>query len=426
MTARRSDRGPRGRAAAGPAERGSAADADAVIVDFDDNHLLALLVGEHDEHLVRIEAQLGVHIATRGNRLAISGNEADQDAAAAVLDGLYERLKRNLIVTMAEVDAAIRMVTQAATAALGADPVEIPAAQMPVSPPDAAHAVAQAAGGHGSASGSHGSAAHAQASAQAGAYITGEVVIKTKKKRITPRSMRQGAYLSAIRDHDLVFGIGPAGTGKTYLAVAMAVALFLEKKVDRIILSRPAVEAGERLGFLPGTLEEKVNPYLRPLYDALQDTLPDEIVAKLIETGKIEVAPLAFMRGRTLANAFVILDEAQNTTAVQMKMFLTRLGENSRMVITGDLSQIDLPAGTTSGLSDALAVLGHLDEVPVVTFDDTDVVRHPLVARIVRAYAARDDARRRPKRIDRGPVRVPPVREDQPVREGRGEPETGA
>ncbi|WP_449221955.1 PhoH family protein [Tistrella mobilis] len=367
------------------AERVAAADTDAVILDFDDNHLLALLVGEHDEHLVRIESQLGVHIVSRGNRLAIQGRESAQDAAADVLDGLYQRLKRNLIVTMAEVDAAIRMVTQAATAALGTEALEIP-------PAEATTTIAHPATGR---NGDHG--------AQAGAYITGEVVIKTKKKRITPRSMRQGAYLSAIRDHDLVFGIGPAGTGKTYLAVAMAVALFLEKKVDRIILSRPAVEAGERLGFLPGTLEEKVNPYLRPLYDALQDTLPDDIVAKLIESGKIEVAPLAFMRGRTLSNAFVILDEAQNTTAVQMKMFLTRLGENSRMVITGDLSQIDLPAGTVSGLSDALSVLGRLKEVPVVTFDDTDVVRHPLVARIVRAYDARDEARRRPRRqLERG------------------------
>ncbi len=379
MTARRTDRAARGRTPMA-AERVAAADIDAVILDFDDNHLLALLVGEHDEHLVRIESQLGVHIVSRGNRLAIQGSESAQDAAADVLDGLYQRLKRNLIVTMAEVDAAIRMVTQAATAALGTEAVEIP-------PAEATTTVTHPATGR---SGDHG--------AQAGAYITGEVVIKTKKKRITPRSMRQGAYLSAIRDHDLVFGIGPAGTGKTYLAVAMAVALFLEKKVDRIILSRPAVEAGERLGFLPGTLEEKVNPYLRPLYDALQDTLPDDIVAKLIESGKIEVAPLAFMRGRTLSNAFVILDEAQNTTAVQMKMFLPRLGENSRMVITGDLSQIDLPAGTVSGLSDALSVLGRLKEVPVVTFDDTDVVRHPLVARIVRAYDARDEARRRPRR----------------------------
>ncbi|XEU20576.1 PhoH family protein [Tistrella mobilis] len=386
MTARRTDRAARGRTPMA-AERVAAADIDAVILDFDDNHLLALLVGEHDEHLVRIESQLGVHIVSRGNRLAIQGSESAQDAAADVLDGLYQRLKRNLIVTMAEVDAAIRMVTQAATAALGTEAVEIP-------PAEATTTVTHPAAGR---NGDHG--------AQAGAYITGEVVIKTKKKRITPRSMRQGAYLSAIRDHDLVFGIGPAGTGKTYLAVAMAVALFLEKKVDRIILSRPAVEAGERLGFLPGTLEEKVNPYLRPLYDALQDTLPDDIVSKLIESGKIEVAPLAFMRGRTLSNAFVILDEAQNTTAVQMKMFLTRLGENSRMVITGDLSQIDLPAGTVSGLSDALSVLGRLKEVPVVTFDDTDVVRHPLVARIVRAYDARDEARRRPRRqAERGAV----------------------
>jgi phosphate starvation-inducible PhoH-like protein len=191
-------------------------------------------------------------------------------------------------------------------------------------------------------------------------------------------------------DNELVFGIGPAGTGKTYLAVAVAVQMLLQKRVDRIILSRPAVEAGERLGFLPGDLKEKIDPYLRPLYDALYDTLPGEQVVREIESGEIEVAPLAFMRGRTLANSFVILDEAQNTTPVQMKMFLTRLGENSRMAITGDPSQIDLPLGAKSGLRDALEILDGVEGIATVRFSDADVVRHPLVTRVVKAYNAHD------------------------------------
>ena len=213
--------------------------------------------------------------------------------------------------------------------------------------------------------------------------------------RFSARSPGQAAYIKALRDHDLVFGIGPAGTGKTYLAVAMAVDLLMTGKVERIVLSRPAVEAGERLGFLPGDLKEKVDPYLRPLYDALHDMLPGDQVAKRIASGEIEIAPLAFMRGRTLANAFVILDEAQNTTPVQMKMFLTRLGENARMAVTGDLSQIDLPPGVASGLSDAIQTLDEVEGVAMVTFTAADVVRHPLVARIVKAYDARQQNQRK-------------------------------
>ena len=201
--------------------------------------------------------------------------------------------------------------------------------------------------------------------------------------------------MQALRDKELTFALGPAGTGKTYLAVAVGVSLYMAGKVDRIILSRPAVEAGERLGFLPGDIRDKVDPYLRPLYDALYDMLPAEQVARRIETGEIEIAPLAFMRGRTLANAFVILDEAQNTTAMQMKMFLTRLGEHSRMVVTGDLSQIDLPAGTSSGLAEAVDILQGMDRSAIVRFTDIDVVRNPLVMRIVRAYDAYE-AKREP------------------------------
>jgi phosphate starvation-inducible PhoH-like protein len=210
-----------------------------------------------------------------------------------------------------------------------------------------------------------------------------------------PRSSNQGRYLSALRSNDLVFGVGPAGTGKTYLAVGMAVSMLLEGRVERIVLARPAVEAGERLGFLPGDMREKIDPYLRPLFDALHDLLPAEQVARRIERGEIEIAPLAFMRGRTLANAFVIVDEAQNTTVRQMKMLLTRLGEGARMAVTGDPGQVDLPPGERSGLIDAVDLLDGTEGVAVVRFENRDVVRHPMVARVLDAYAARDRRRSR-------------------------------
>jgi phosphate starvation-inducible PhoH-like protein len=221
--------------------------------------------------------------------------------------------------------------------------------------------------------------------AGASPFVT-QVTVGLRQRTVAARTATQAQYMQAIDRHDLVFGLGPAGTGKTYLAVAKAVERLVQGQVDRIILSRPAVEAGEQLGFLPGNMREKVDPYLRPLYDALYDMLPGQQVIKRLESGEIEVAPLAFMRGRTLANAFVILDEAQNTTAVQMKMFLTRLGEHARMVITGDLSQVDLPKGTRSGLRQALEILNGVDGIAFVNFTDADVVRHPLVTRIVRAY----------------------------------------
>ncbi|MDP6407460.1 MAG: PhoH family protein, partial [Alphaproteobacteria bacterium] len=220
-----------------------------------------------------------------------------------------------------------------------------------------------------------------------------DTIIRTQKKLITPRSPKQAAYVEAMRSHDLVFGLGPAGTGKTYLAVAVGVSMLLDGLVERIILSRPAVEAGENLGFLPGDLRDKVDPYLRPLFDALNDMLPTDQVMRRIESGEIEVAPVAFMRGRTLTRAFVIVDEAQNTSAVQMKMLLTRLGEDSRMVVTGDLSQIDLPRGKRSGLADAAELLAGVEGVRFVRFTSADVVRHPLVTRIVRAYDERDRRR---------------------------------
>ena len=313
-----------------------------VQMQFDDNSLLVQLFGERDEHLDRIERQLGVAVVSRGNRLAISGPAPRIDMARAALAALYDRLKRGLEVDGAAVDAALRL--------------------------------AQSRPG------------------EAKIWSEGDE-IRTRKRRIAPRSPNQGAYIRALRTHELVFGLGPAGTGKTYLAVATAVDLMMSGAVERIVLSRPAVEAGERLGFLPGDLREKVDPYLRPLYDALYDMLPGEQVMKRLASGEIEIAPLAFMRGRTLANAFVILDEAQNTTPMQMKMFLTRLGENARMAVTGDLSQIDLPGGAQCGLRDALDTLEGVDGIAVIEFSDTDVVRHALVARIVRAYDQRERKR---------------------------------
>ena len=315
-------------------------------IQFDDNTLLPPLFGEHDRHLARIEQRLGVSVVSRGNRLAISGPPSAAGRARDSLMFLYDRLRRGHAIDLGDVDAAVRMTT---------------------------------------ANDDHG-----------GGDLFGaeELAIRTRKRHITPRTPGQAKYLKALRERELVFGVGPAGTGKTYLAVAQAVQMLGSGRVDRIILSRPAVEAGERLGFLPGDLREKVDPYLRPLYDALHDMLPGEQVMRRLASGEIEIAPLAFMRGRTLANAFVILDEAQNTTPVQMKMFLTRLGENSRMVVTGDLSQVDLPSGVRSGLRDALDALERVEDISIVTFGAQDVVRHPLVTKIVNAYDSREAKRR--------------------------------
>jgi len=299
--------------------------------EFADNALLPVLFGPHNTNLERIERQLGVALNPHGNSVAISGSTESTGDASQVLAGLYDLARRQGFLETADVDAAVRMARHAP------EPGE-------------------------------------------------DVVLRTRKRHIAPRTPTQAAYIKAMNRDDLVFGLGPAGTGKTYLAVAKAVSMMIAGEVDRLILSRPAVEAGERLGFLPGDLKEKVDPYLRPLYDALYDMLPGDQVMKKLVSGEIEVAPLAFMRGRTLANSFVILDEAQNTTAVQMKMFLTRLGEHSRMVVTGDLSQVDLPPGSRSGLDDAIAVVDGMEGVSSIHFTDRDVVRHGLVTRIVRAY----------------------------------------
>jgi phosphate starvation-inducible PhoH-like protein len=312
-------------------------------LQFDDNRLLPLLFGQHDQNLARIEQELGVTLVSRGNQLAISGPPTAVALARQVLTGLYQRLKRGLDVDRGEVDAAMRLVRDD-----GMEPNLF------------------------------------------GADAKDGTAIRTQRRHITPRSAMQARYMRMLHENEMVFGLGPAGTGKTYLAVAVAVAMLTRGAVDRIVLSRPAVEAGERLGFLPGDLREKVDPYLRPLYDALYDMMPAEQVVKRMSSGDIEIAPLAFMRGRTLAHSFVILDEAQNTTPMQMKMFLTRLGDSSRMAVTGDLTQIDLPSGQKCGLKDALEAVEQVKGVGVTRFTEVDVVRHPLVAKIVSAYDARD------------------------------------
>ncbi|MBI3676391.1 MAG: PhoH family protein [Proteobacteria bacterium] len=309
-----------------------------VTLEFPNNALLASLGGAHQKNFVRIEQKLGVRVAMRGNLVAVEGAPEARERAASVLRALYARIEGGEDTGVAEVDAEIRFATHEPQAR----------------PMD----------GFGTPS------------------------IKTAAARVTrTRSPAQAAYLDLMRTHPLVFGIGPAGTGKTYLAAAFGAHLLYERRVERLVLSRPAMEAGERLGFLPGTLQEKIDPYLRPLYDALFDVMGEQ-ATKLMESGVIEVAPLAFMRGRTLARAFVILDEAQNTTSMQMKMFLTRLGEDARMVVTGDPSQSDLPSGRAEGLNEALGLLGGVEGVATARFSEKDVVRHPLVTRIVRAYNA--------------------------------------
>lgn len=305
-----------------------------VVVPFEDNTYLPVLLGEHDAHLPLLEDRLGIEVIAKGNVIVLTGSEASCKLARSVLEKLYARAVKGEAIGPGEFDGLLRH--------------------------DARDDSKQAASGQG------------------------EIV--TRRKAIKARTRQQTSYINAMKSVDLVFGIGPAGTGKTYLAVAYAAHCLEKGSVERIILSRPAVEAGERLGFLPGDMREKVDPYLRPLYDALYDVLPPEKVERDLESGVIEIAPLAFMRGRTLANAFVILDEAQNTTTMQMKMFLTRLGEGSKMTVTGDPSQIDLPSGMSSGLMEAVKLLRGVEGIKATEFSAADVVRRDLVARIVDAY----------------------------------------
>ena len=339
-----------------------------LVLEFDNNRLLPELYGEHGKHLARIEQTLDVSLANRGNQVFVSGTADNCARAEQVLVSLYEHLQRGAEVTGGDVDGALR---------LSLAPLPSGAAATPNG--------AQAAHGNGKGNGKGSGRAQGKT-----AGLSGQPALRTQRREVLPRSPTQAAYIKALLSHELVVGTGPAGTGKTYLAVAAAAAMLVEGRVDRIILSRPAVEAGESLGFLPGDMRDKVDPYLRPLYDALYDMLPGPQVARSLESGEIEIAPLAFMRGRTLSNSFVILDESQNATPMQMKMFLTRMGENSRMVITGDPSQIDLPFGAKSGLKDAMEILPKIKGVEMVHFSEEDVVRHDLVTRIVKAYNRRD------------------------------------
>ncbi len=313
-------------------------------VVFDKPQLLGRLFGEFDQNLVAIENRLGVYIAARGNKLQIEGEAGATARARDVLTGLYNRIVQGQDIDAGAVDAVIAMSSE------------------PTLDGIIRHDVAEPP----------------------------SVMIRTRKKTIVPRSATQIRYMEALNRNDIIFALGPAGTGKTYLAVAQAVAQLITGSVDRLILSRPAVEAGERLGFLPGDMKEKVDPYLRPIYDALYDCLPAEQVERRIASGEIEIAPIAFMRGRTLAESFIILDEAQNTTPAQMKMFLTRFGQNSRMVVCGDPKQSDLPTGHVSGLNDAVAKLEGVEGIEMVRFGVGDVVRHPVVGRIVQAYEGSD------------------------------------
>jgi phosphate starvation-inducible PhoH-like protein len=312
-------------------------------LSFTDNHLLPALFGEQDRYLHMIEKALKVSAVSRGGNVALTGVPAAVKHARKVLETLYHKLEKGIEIGTKEVEAALRMVN---------DDLAEPQGTL--------------------------------------LDKNNRVEIRTRKKTVTPHSHKQTDYINMLYEHEVVFAIGPAGTGKTYIAVAVAVAMFVAGKVDRIVLTRPAVEAGEKLGYLPGDLKEKIDPYLRPLYDAMHDMLPGEKVNEYMANNVIEIAPLAYMRGRTLSNAFVILDEAQNTTPTQMKMFLTRLGENSRMVITGDLSQTDLPSNITSGLKEAAQRLSDVEGIGFLRFSDADVVRHPLVAAIIRAYEAHE------------------------------------
>jgi phosphate starvation-inducible PhoH-like protein len=311
-----------------------------IALTFDDNRLALVLFGQYGQNLALIERRLGVVANSRGNNVTLAGSREACEQARRVLENLYERLKNGDELVQGDVEGNIRL------------------------------AMAQ------------GSLFDFDTATARDSFEE----INLRKRRVRARTSAQDAYIRALKRHPLVFATGPAGTGKTWLAVAHAVQLYERKEVDRIVLSRPAVEAGERLGFLPGDMREKVDPYLRPIYDALYDLMDARIVERALQTTEIEIAPLAFMRGRTLSNAAIILDEAQNTTAMQMKMLLTRLGENSRMMVTGDPSQVDLPSGQTSGLADAVRLLENIEGIGHVAFTAADVVRHELVGRIVAAY----------------------------------------
>jgi len=308
------------------------------ILELEDNKLLIELYGQHDENLTKIENNFGIHISYRGNIIEFRGNDDACSSASKFITSVYKKLVNGKKINEDIFDN------------------------------------------------------FSKNSKQSDAEDLNTILIKTKKKNIYPRSSNQLKFVNLIKNKDLVFGVGPAGTGKTYLAVACAVEALLKKEISKIILSRPAVEAGERLGFLPGDLKEKIDPYLRPLYDALNDLIPSKTLERYLENNTIEIAPLAFMRGRTLENSYIILDEAQNTSSMQMKMFLTRLGKNSKMVIAGDSTQVDLPRGEKSGLKEILNIMPRTDEIGKVLFKKADITRHSLVTKIVEAYEKNNKA----------------------------------
>ena len=342
--ARRASRADTHAALAHPEDRRDASRRARAEISFEEATVLGALFGEFDANLVQIENRLGVYISARGNRILIEGSDDAVGRARDVLRGMHQRLLEGQQLDAGAIEALIAMSNEPTL--------------------------------DGIISGNENSSG---------------IMIRTRKKTIVPRSATQIEYMRALAKQDIVFALGPAGTGKTYVAVAQAVSQLLTGSVQRLILSRPAVEAGERLGFLPGDMKEKVDPYLRPLYDALYDCMPPEQVERRLASGEIEVAPIAFMRGRTLADAFVILDEAQNTTPAQMKMFLTRFGQNSRMVICGDPKQVDIPGGDSqSGLADAVRRLEGVQGIEMIRFTSADVVRHPIVGRIVEAYEGKD------------------------------------
>ena len=308
------------------------------ILELEDNKVLIELYGQHDENLTKIENNFGIHISYRGNIIEFRGNEDSCSSASKLISSVYKKLVNGKKINEDIFDD------------------------------------------------------FSKHSKKSDAEDLNTILIKTKKKNIYPRSSNQLKFVNLIKEKDLVFGVGPAGTGKTYLAVACAVEALLKKEISKIILSRPAVEAGERLGFLPGDLKEKIDPYLRPLYDALNDLIPSKTLERYLENNTIEIAPLAFMRGRTLENSYIILDEAQNTSSMQMKMFLTRLGKNSKMVIAGDSTQVDLPRGEKSGLKEILNIMPRTDEIGKVLFKKGDITRHSLVTKIVEAYEKNNKA----------------------------------
>ncbi|HZF45132.1 MAG TPA: PhoH family protein [Sphingomonadaceae bacterium] len=342
--ARKADRAGTYAALAHPEDRRDPSRRARVEVEFDEQTVLGALFGEFDANLVQLENRLGVYIAARGNKVQIEGPDDAVARARDVLRGMHQRLLTGQQLDSGAVESLIAMSNEPTLEGIISGDAERP-----------------------------------------------PIMIRTRKKTIVPRSAAQIEYMRALAREDIIFALGPAGTGKTYLAVAQAVSQLITGSVQRLILSRPAVEAGERLGFLPGDMKEKVDPYLRPLYDALYDCMPPEQVERRLASGEIEIAPIAFMRGRTLADAFVILDEAQNTTREQMKMFLTRFGQNSRMVICGDPKQVDIPGGPKmSGLNDAVDRLEGVDGIAISRFATSDVVRHPIVGRIVEAYEGQE------------------------------------